>query len=226
MTHTHTHTHAHSKVFLCRRKVDRSLIVIKQIPVDELQQVERKAALNEVEVLRMLKHPTIIAYYDNFMEEKSLMIAMEYAPGGTLHEFIQDRNGTLLEEEVRLCSLIPDRSLGMRLLHYCRKVFHWLFSFLLKFCPPSLSHFQQILHFFAQLLVAIEHVHSQKILHRDLKTQNILMNKKRTVLKIGDFGISKVLSSKITSAQTVRRPAHFSFVRLGYFQHLLQGRLE
>ena len=54
-----------------------------------------------------------------------------------------------------------------------------------------------------QLLVAIEHIHSLNILHRDLKTQNIMLNKKRTVLKIGDFGISKVLSSKITSAQTV-----------------------
>ena len=62
---------------------------------------------------------------------------------------------------------------------------------------------QHILQFFAQLLVAIEHIHSLNILHRDLKTQNIMLNKKRTVLKIGDFGISKVLSSKITSAQTV-----------------------
>ena len=69
--------------------------------------------------------------------------------------------------------------------------------------PPSLS--QHILQFFVQLLVAIEHIHSQNILHRDLKTQNIMLNKKRTVLKIGDFGISKVLNSKITSAQTVRR---------------------
>ena len=28
------------------------------------------------------------------------MIVMEYAPGGTLFEFIQDRSGLLLEEEV------------------------------------------------------------------------------------------------------------------------------
>ena len=54
----------------------------------------------KVEVLSILKHPNIIAYFDNFVEEKSLMIVMEYAPGGTLFEFIQDRNGVLLEEEV------------------------------------------------------------------------------------------------------------------------------
>ena len=69
-----------------------------------------------------------------------------------------------------------------------------------------------MLHLFVQLLVAIEHVHSFNILHRDLKTQNVMMNRKRNVLKIGDFGISKVLSSKITSAQTVRvaRAAYIS----------------
>lgn len=37
------------KVFLCRGKVKKQqLVVIKQIPLDELQNVERKAARNEV----------------------------------------------------------------------------------------------------------------------------------------------------------------------------------
>lgn len=53
--------------------------------------------------MKLLKHPNIIAYYDNFVEEKSLVIVMEYAPGGTLHEFIQERNGALMEEDVRIC---------------------------------------------------------------------------------------------------------------------------
>ena len=75
-------------------------MVIKQIPVDDLRTEERMATTNEVKVLSMLKHPNIIAYYDNFVDEKSLMIVMEYAPGGTLNDFIQERKGNLLQEKV------------------------------------------------------------------------------------------------------------------------------
>ena len=40
---------ARSKVFLCRGRVKKQqLVVIKQIPLDELKNVERKAARNEV----------------------------------------------------------------------------------------------------------------------------------------------------------------------------------
>lgn len=45
-------------------------------------------------------------------------------------------------------------------------------------------------------------MHTHLILHRDLKTQNILLDKHRMVVKIGDFGISKILSSK-SKAYTV-----------------------
>ncbi len=88
------------KVFLLRRKYDNINVVIKQIPVDDLPIDERRASMNEVSVLKMLQHPNIVAYYDSFVEEKSLMIAMEYAPGGTLYEFINERSGKLLLEEV------------------------------------------------------------------------------------------------------------------------------
>ncbi|KAJ8299315.1 hypothetical protein KUTeg_023375 [Tegillarca granosa] len=66
------------------------------------------------------------------------------------------------------------------------------------------KHFEEkdIMCWFIQLTMAVQHMHSNKILHRDLKTENVFMTKKN-VVKIGDFGISKVLDSTIDMAKTV-----------------------
>ena len=40
----------------------------------------------------------------------------------------------------------------------------------------------------------MKHVHDRKILHRDLKSQNVFMMKSG-IVKLGDFGIAKVLNS-------------------------------
>lgn len=66
---------------LCLRKADQKLVIIKQIPVDQMTKEERQAAQNECQVLKLLNHPNVIEYYENFLEDKALMIAMEYAPG-------------------------------------------------------------------------------------------------------------------------------------------------
>lgn len=68
-------------VHLCCRLSDKKLVIIKQIPVEQMTKEERQAALNEVKVLSMLHHLNIIEYYENFLEDKALMIVMEYAQG-------------------------------------------------------------------------------------------------------------------------------------------------
>lgn len=158
---------AYGIVYLCCRLNDKKLVIIKQIPVEQMTKDERQTALNEVKVLSMLNNPFIIKYYENFLEDKALMIVMEYAEGGTLFELLQSRNGQLLDEEV-------------------------------------------ILHYFAQMLLSLQHVDSKQILHRDLKTQNILLDKKKQIVKIGDFGISKVLSSKSKAYTVVGTPCYLS----------------
>ncbi|MEJ1281623.1 hypothetical protein NN561_012573 [Cricetulus griseus] len=67
-------------VHLCLRKADQKLVIIKQIPVEQMTKEERQSAQNECQVLKLLNHPNVIEYYENFLEDKALMIAMEYAP--------------------------------------------------------------------------------------------------------------------------------------------------
>lgn len=53
------------------------------------------------------------------------------------------------------------------------------------------------------MTLALAYVHQGKVLHRDLKTQNIFLTRECKVIKLGDFGISKVLDGTIDMAKTV-----------------------
>jgi len=61
---------------------------------------------------------------------------------------------------------------------------------------------EQILTWFVQMCLALKHVHDRKILHRDLKSQNIFLMKSG-MIKLGDFGIARVLNSTNELAATV-----------------------
>ena len=60
----------------------------------------------------------------------------------------------------------------------------------------------EIMHWFVQICLALKHIHSLRILHRDIKASNIFLTETNCV-KIGDFGISKVLQGTLEAAMTV-----------------------
>ncbi len=64
------------------------------------------------------------------------------------------------------------------------------------------------MNWFLQICMALEYVHGRKILHRDLKSQNIFLTANNTI-KLGDFGISKVLENTCDQALTVQGTPYY-----------------
>ena len=60
----------------------------------------------------------------------------------------------------------------------------------------------EILNFFTQICLAVQYIHKKKILHRDIKDENIFLSK-NFMVKLGDFGVSKILEGTRYKASTM-----------------------
>ena len=61
---------------------------------------------------------------------------------------------------------------------------------------------EKVWKFFIQALLGLRHVHSKKIIHRDIKSLNLFFDADDNVL-VGDLGIAKVLSPNTMFARTI-----------------------
>jgi len=56
--------------------------------------------------------------------------------------------------------------------------------------------------YFLQTAVGLQHIHSRKILHRDIKTMNIFLTKDDNI-KVGDLGVARILNNTNELANTM-----------------------
>eukprot|EP00931_Biecheleriopsis_adriatica_P053671 TRINITY_DN31477_c0_g1_i1.p1 TRINITY_DN31477_c0_g1~~TRINITY_DN31477_c0_g1_i1.p1 ORF type:complete len:1272 (-),score=235.41 TRINITY_DN31477_c0_g1_i1:38-3853(-) len=143
--------------------------VAKVVGLEFLPEKEHNLAFQEVELMRNLRHPHIVALRDHFLTEASLelCIVMEFCDSGDLRGEVKVRT------QAKPVSLIPE---------------------------------SQIMTWFVQMTLALNHMHQRHILHRDLKSSNIFLTANASNgydVRIGDFGISRVLEGTVDVAATV-----------------------
>lgn len=117
----------------------------------------------EISMLTKIKHTHVIDYIATFqVPDPGICVLMEYAAGGDLAKVIRSAQRDF-------------RALGGR--------GGWRAN------PASVLSSVQIATWLSQLTAALRHIHSMKIIHRDLAPKNVLLTDDLQV-KLSDFGLS------------------------------------
>jgi len=79
------------KVSKIRRRADQRVMVWKEVQYSKMSEKEKQQLVDEVNILRDLRHPNIVRYYDRVIDKENsrIYIVMEFCDGGDLAAVIQ-----------------------------------------------------------------------------------------------------------------------------------------
>eukprot|EP00948_MAST-09A_sp_MAST-9A-sp1_P002618 g2618.t1 len=82
---------AYGTVRKIKRKVDGRILVWKELNYGKMSEKEKQLIVSEVNILRELRHPYIVRYYDRIIDKAStkLYIVQEFCDGGDLSQLIK-----------------------------------------------------------------------------------------------------------------------------------------
>lgn len=158
---------------------------------------EREQLTAEFNILSSLRHPNIVAYYhrEHLRATQDLYLYMEYCGGGDLGMVIKNlkRSNTFADEDF-VWRVFSQTATALFRCHYGTDLPEVGSNILAPPPKPSGLKGKQ-----AQVT----------ILHRDLKPENIFLGNDNTV-KLGDFGLSKLMRSHDFASTYVGTPFYMS----------------
>lgn len=180
-----------------------NLCALKKIRLEAEDEGIPSTAIREISLLKELHHPNIVRLMDVVHTDKRLTLVFEYLD--------QD-----LKEVLDACRRAYNPR--KRKIGGTSRCFH--FSFLLSCCTRAACAFRCVVpyvsvvrvlggaaagleppvvkSFLYQLLKGIAYCHQHRVLHRDLKPQNLLISRDGT-LKLADFGLARAFGIPVRS---------------------------
>ncbi|KAL7934178.1 kinase-like domain-containing protein [Trichoderma chlorosporum] len=179
-----------------RRKADGFIMCRKEISYLRMSQKEREQLHSEFQILSHLRHPHIVAYYhrEHLKASQDLHLYMEYCGNGDLGRVIKDLQlkGQRAQESF-VWSIFSQLVLALYRCHY-------------GIDPPEVGG--NVLGVAAGMAPKTP-AGAVTILHRDLKPENVFLGEDNSV-KLGDFGLSKMIKSHDFASTYVGTPFYMS----------------
>ncbi|KAJ4369008.1 G2-specific serine/threonine protein kinase [Neocucurbitaria cava] len=179
-----------------KRKSDGYILCRKEISYLKMSQKEREQLQAELSILKELRHPNIVAYFerDHIKASQDLHLYMEYCGNGDLGRVIRElKNKNQVCEEEFVWSIFSQIVSALYRCHYGED-------------PPPAG--RNVMGLVANAK-PVRDSRRPMILHRDLKPENIFLGDDNSV-KLGDFGLSKILQSHDFASTYVGTPFYMS----------------